>query len=57
MTENDLLKLGFIKEMPDAEILGEPDFYYYVKDICKGLTFISNSNDKSRRQNRSLAFF
>ena len=57
MTENDLLKLGFIKETPDAEIVGEPDFYYYVKDITNGLTFITNGNDDMEGQDWYVEFF
>ena len=57
MTEKDLLELGFTKEMPDAEIVGEPDFYYYVKDICKGLTFISNGNDNMEGPEWYVEFF
>jgi len=45
MNEKELVKLGFIKEFSADIIEDEPDFYYYVKDICDGLTFITNGND------------
>lgn len=57
MSEKELLKLGFTKETPDAEIVGEPDFYYYVKEICEGLTFISNGNDDMEGEEWFVEFF
>jgi hypothetical protein len=46
MSEEEVLKLGFKKEFSDEyNLKGEPDFYYYIKDITDGLTFISNGND------------
>ena len=46
MSENELLQLGFTKELGVDIIEDEPDFYYYVKEICDGLTFITNGNDE-----------
>ena len=44
MSEKELLQLGFVKENSSEFIDDEPDFYYYVKEITNGLTFISNNN-------------
>ena len=45
MSEKELLQLGFTKEFGDDVIEDEPGFYYYVKEITNGLTFITNGND------------
>ena len=47
MKEKDLIELGFEKEVSLELINGEPEFYYYVKEITKGLTFISNTDDEA----------
>jgi len=57
MTENDLLKLGFKKEAPFDLIDDDPDFYYYVKEITNGLTFITNGNDEMQGQDWYVEFF
>tara|TARA_R110000868_G_scaffold32604_1_gene118626 strand:+ start:150 stop:407 length:258 start_codon:yes stop_codon:yes gene_type:complete len=57
MTEKDLLKLGFTKEDSSEFIDDEPDFYYYVKDITNGLTFITNGNDDMEGQDWYVEFF
>jgi hypothetical protein len=57
MTENELLKLGFTKEFGDDVIEDEPDFYYYVKEITNGLTFITNSNDEMEGKEWYVEFF
>ena len=57
MTENDLLKLGFKKEAPFDLIDDDPDFYYYVKEITNGLTFITNGNDDMEGQDWYVEFF
>ena len=57
MTEKDLLKLGFKKEDSFDFIDDDPDFYYYVKEITNGLTFITNSNDEMQGQDWYVEFF
>jgi hypothetical protein len=58
MSENELLQLGFIKETPNTmSVEGEPDFYYYVKEITNGLTFITNSNDEMEGKEWYVEFF
>ena len=57
MSEKELLQLGFTKEYSTDIIEDEPDFYYYVKDICDGLTFISNGNDDMEGEEWFVEFF
>ena len=57
MSEKELLQLGFTKEYSADIIEDEPDFYYYVKDICEGLTFISNGNDDMEGEEWFVEFF
>jgi hypothetical protein len=57
MSEKDLLKLGFKKEAPFDLIDDDPDFYYYVKEITNGLTFITNGNDEMQGQDWYVEFF
>ena len=58
MSENDLLKLGFTKEYgSEIGLEDAPDFYYYVKDICDGLTFITNGNDEMEGKEWYVEFF
>ncbi len=57
MSEKDLLQLGFTKEDSSEFIDDEPDFYYYVKEITNGLTFITNSNDEMEGQDWYVEFF
>ena len=57
MTEKELLKLGFTKECSSEFIDDELDFYYYVKEITDGLTFISNGNDDMEEEEWFVEFF
>ena len=57
MSEKELLELGFTKEFSSDIIEDVPDFYYYVKEICNGLTFITNGNDEMEDQNWYVEFF
>jgi hypothetical protein len=57
MSEKDLLQLGFTKEDSSEFIDDEPDFYYYVKEITNGLTFITNSNYEMEGQDWYVEFF
>ena len=57
MSEKELLELGFTKEDSSEFIDDEPDFYYYVKEITNGLTFITNSNDEMEGQDWYVEFF
>jgi hypothetical protein len=57
MSENELLQLGFTKELGVDIIEDEPDFYYYVKEICDGLTFITNGNDEMEGKEWYVEFF
>lgn len=57
MTEKELLRLGFTKEYSTDIIDDEPDFYYYIKEICNGLTFITNSNDEMEGKDWYVEFF
>ena len=57
MSEKELLELGFTKEFSADIIEDEPDFYYYVKEITNGLTFITNGNDEMEGQDWYVEFF
>ena len=57
MSEKELLELGFTKEFGDDVIEDEPDFYYYVKEITNGLTFITNGNDEMEGKEWYVEFF
>jgi len=57
MTEKELLQLGFTKEFSSDTIEYDPDFYYYVKEITNGLTFITNCNDDMEGQDWYVEFF
>ena len=35
----------------------EPEFYYYIKEITKGLTFITNTDDEARDDGWYVEFF
>ena len=51
MLEIDLIKLGFKKKFSLDTIDGKPEYYYYVKDITDGLTFITNTEVPVRYYN------
>ena len=61
MSEKELLELGFTKEFStdimnnDAE--DDPNFYYYVKEITNGLTFITNASDETENEEWYIEFF
>ena len=55
--EKDFEELGFEKEVSWDLIDGEPEFYYYIKDITKGLTFITNTDDEARDDGWYVEFF
>jgi hypothetical protein len=58
MSEKELLKLGFTKEFgADGITEDEPDFYYYVKDITNGLSFITNGSDETKDRDWYVEFF
>ena len=57
MSEKELLELGFTKEFSTDIIEDEPDFYYYVKDITDGLTFITNDNSEMEGKEWYVEFF
>tara|TARA_R110000803_G_scaffold134769_1_gene201800 strand:- start:231 stop:500 length:270 start_codon:yes stop_codon:yes gene_type:complete len=57
MSEKELLKLGFTREESMDEIDIEHGFYYYVKDICDGLTFITNANNETEKDSWFVEFF
>ena len=57
MSEKELLELGFTKEFGDDVIEDEPDFYYYVKEITNGLTFITNDNNEMEGKEWYVEFF
>ena len=42
MTENELIKLGFEKQIEESD----PPFYYYSLDLVEGLSFISSADDE-----------
>ncbi len=46
MTEEQLLGLGFEKEYSVDTVDDQPEYYYYIKDITRGLTFITNASDE-----------
>jgi hypothetical protein len=43
MTEREIQLLGFEKNEDNG---GVDQFYYYTKDITRGLTFITNASDE-----------
>lgn len=57
MKENNIIKLGFKKVNVTAEESGDKSFFYYVLDICNGLSFISNSNDEVINDNWYVELF
>ena len=57
MLEKDLIELGFEKEISQDLINGEPEFYYYVKEITNGLTFITNANNEIGDDGWYVEFF
>jgi len=58
MSEKELLQLGFTKEYgSEIGLEDAPDFYYYVKEICDGLTFITNGNDEMEGKEWYVEFF
>jgi hypothetical protein len=57
MSERELVQLGFTKEFGDDVIEDDPDFYYYVKEITNGLTFITNGNDEMEGKEWYVEFF
>jgi len=57
MSEKELLELGFTKEFSTDIIEDEPDYYYYVKEITNGLTFITNGNSEMEGGDWYVEFF
>ena len=57
MSEKELLELGFTKEFSTDIIEDEPDYYYYVKEITNGLTFITNGSDEMEGKEWYVEFF
>tara|TARA_R110000851_G_scaffold205380_1_gene357408 strand:+ start:746 stop:1009 length:264 start_codon:yes stop_codon:yes gene_type:complete len=57
MTENELLDLGFTKEASSDTVDGVAEFYYYVKDITNGLSFISGCSDEIDAKGWYIEFF
>ena len=58
MSEKELLQLGFTKEYgSEIGLEDAPDFYYYIKEICDGLTFITNGNDEMEGKEWYVEFF
>lgn len=57
MLEKDLIELGFEKEISQDLINGEPEFYYYVKEITNGLTFITNTDGEAKYDGWYVEFF
>ncbi len=57
MTEKEIQLLGFEKEVSLDLINGEPEYYYYVKEITKGLTFITNTDDEAKYDGWYVEFF
>lgn len=56
MTEQEIIMLGFQKELADP-YLDEEDDYYYALDIVGGLTLITQCASKIRDGNWYLEFF
>ena len=57
MNEEELLDLGFAKEASSDRIDGVAEFYYYVKDITNGLSFISGCSDEIDAKGWYIEFF
>ena len=55
MTERELELLGFEKTViKDEESNNGYDFYFYVYNVTKGLTFVSNANDEAELNNFAI---
>lgn len=46
MSEDELIELGFEKQIEPVEEDIENSFYYYTYDIVDGFEFISNASDE-----------
>tara|TARA_R110002051_G_C8352546_1_gene440386 strand:- start:84 stop:350 length:267 start_codon:yes stop_codon:yes gene_type:complete len=57
MTEKELLDLGFVKENSSDTSDGVAEFYYYIKDITNGLSFISGCSDDIDDDDWYIEFF
>ena len=57
MTERELQILRFEKVDVSAEESGDKSYHYYVHDIVKGLSFISNYSDEADGDNWYVEFF
>ena len=59
MTEGHLRILGFEKEESVVQHSNnpEPEFYYYIKEMTEGLTFITNTDDEARDDGWYVEFF
>lgn len=55
MTEKEIVSLGFTKEYIDS--YEGDDEYYYVLDIVKGLTFITQTNKETTGNKWCVDFF
>lgn len=54
MTEKQLIKLGFEKQIEEDEV---DSFYYYTLDIAEGLTFITDANDEIKDNDWNVEIF
>ena len=58
MTEQDLIDLGFEKNIETAEDSGSPnDWHYYTYDFCKGLSLITQASDQVKNGEWYVEFF
>ena len=55
MTEHELALLGFEKTViTDEESDNGYDFHFYVYNVAKGLTFVSNASDEADLDNFAI---
>jgi hypothetical protein len=57
MTERELEILRFEKVEVSVEESGDKPYYYYIHDVVRGLSFISNSSDEVKGGEWFVEFF
>ena len=58
MTENELIEHGFKKiEVPDKESDNGYDYYYYILELCEGVSLVSDDSDNIKDNNWSVICF
>ena len=58
MTEQELINAGFEKqEAKNAETGNGYDYYYYILELCEGITLMSEDNDRVKDNNWEVRSF